>query len=62
MADLRQAAQQAVEFLEKTGDLWWNSKDEAITAITAALKQAVPYAVWRQGPDAVRKYKENNHD
>jgi hypothetical protein len=25
-------------------------------------EQVVPYAVWRQGFDAVRKYKENNHD
>jgi hypothetical protein len=25
-------------------------------------QQAVPYDVWRQGFDAVRKYKEDNHD
>jgi hypothetical protein len=25
-------------------------------------QQAVPYAVWRHGFDAVRKYKEDNHD
>jgi hypothetical protein len=34
---------------------------QAITALKAALEQqeqVVPYAVWRQGFDAVRKYKE----
>jgi hypothetical protein len=28
----------------------------------AEPEQVVPYTVWRQGFDAVRKYKENNHD
>jgi hypothetical protein len=39
MTDLRDAARQALEALENTGDLWWNSKDEAITALRAALEQ-----------------------
>jgi hypothetical protein len=39
MTDLKKAAQQALEALENTGDLWWNSKDEAITALKAALEQ-----------------------
>jgi hypothetical protein len=39
MSDLRDAARQALEALENTGDVWWNSKDEAITALKAALEQ-----------------------
>ena len=57
MSDLRTAAQQALVALENTGDLWWNSKDEAITALRAALEQPEqePYAwmsvggsIWRR--------------
>jgi hypothetical protein len=39
MSTLEKAAQQALEALENTGDLWWNSKDEAVTALRAALAQ-----------------------
>jgi len=35
----RATVQQALEALENTGDLWWNSKDEAIAALKAALEQ-----------------------
>jgi hypothetical protein len=66
MTDLRTAAQQALEALEFDG---FTPEDathrhyttKAITALKAALEQpeqAVPYAVWRQGFDAVRKYKQ----
>jgi hypothetical protein len=39
MTDLRTAAQQALEAMENTGDLWWNSKDAAITALKSALAE-----------------------
>jgi hypothetical protein len=60
MTDLRDAARQALEALEGGGDSW-RLIGPAIDALRAALEQPerdVPYAVWRQGFDAVRKYKE----
>jgi hypothetical protein len=35
----RAVVRQALEAFENTGDLWWNSKDEAVTALRAALEQ-----------------------
>ncbi len=45
---------------------YWSSHTQLMWKTwQAALEQpeqAVPYAVWRQGFDAVRKYKEDNHE